>query len=213
MFKGIKGKKQKEVISKEEVIKQKKELTAQQFIPIADIKNYIAYRKDGYILGMLRVQPKEISLFSKNEIKTLVRGLTQVFNGKDYSIQFLCIGRPADLNNYFDWLQEKAKMEGNITRKMLLKGKMEYASQMVSEGKVSERRFYIIISKENNEYAEKELIERMREFNKELIEASLISHICNDDEILELNSLFANPIQSAFEKYEVSFELPPVLNI
>lgn len=204
-------KKKKEVISQEELIQQRREKTAQQWIPVADIEKNIIYRKDNVLVGMLRIQPENLELLSDNEKKRKVEALAEGFNGETECFQIFCIGRPVDLNNYLQWLSDKAKEEQDFTRKMLLKGYIQQASQMVSSGEAMERRFYLIITKPAGDKAEMELMSRLNDFQAKLSQAELTSHVCSEDELLDVLSLFANPIQAAYEKTEIQFDITTML--
>lgn len=201
----------KENISPEELQKQIRERTANQWIPISDIENNIVYRKDGHILGMLRVQPLNIDLLSDRERRNKVNALTEELNGEREPIQIFCIGRPVDLNNYLEWLQDKSKHENDYTRKRLLKAFLKEASYKASSGDTIERRFYIIVSKEYSNKAEEELMNRLYELKRKISAAGLISEICNEDELMDVFSLFSHPIQASFERATMEMLLPPVL--
>ncbi len=212
---GKKAKKAKasEAKTSEEFIQLQREKTANQWIPVADIEGSIVYRKDNLLIGMLRVQPLNIDLFSDNEKKRKVEALAEELNGENEGLQIFCIGRPVDLNNYLEWLQDKARLEQDYTRKRVLKAFIKEASYTASSGETVERRFYIIISKQNSEKAEEELINRLRDLQNKLSSAELISNICKDDELMDVYSLFAHPIQAAFERSAVEMDIPPVLDI
>lgn len=204
-------KKKKQQLSEEEIIKERREKTAQQWIPIIDVDRNISYRRDDVIIGALRVQPKNLDLLSDNEKKRIVDELAEGFNGENESFEIFCIGRPVDLNNYLEALQNEVKVEDNFIKKSVLKGYIQQASIMASSGETIERRFYIIFTKKMEEKAELELISRMNEFKSKLAQAELDAEICNDDELLEKYSLFANPLQTSLEKTEVLYDLPPLL--
>lgn len=203
--------KTKASVSPEELQKQRREKTAQQWIPVADIDKRIIYRKDGLLVGILRIQPENLELLSDNEKRRKVDSLAEGFNGEKEGFQIFCIGRPVDLNNYLDWLQEKAKMEQNFTRKTVLKGYIQQASQLASSGETTERRFYLVISKPAGNKAEDELMQRLSVLSHKLQQAELTSDVCSEDELLDVLSLFANPIQASFERTEVRMDLPPLL--
>lgn len=205
--------KKKSVVSEEHIRQQHIEKTTQQWMPIADIRRNIVYRKDDHILGMLRVQPLNIELLSENEKKRIVDSLTEMFNGETEGLQIFCVGRPVDLNNYLEWLQEKAKEEQDFTRKTVLKGYIQQASEMASSGETVERRFYIIVSRKNGNKADIELLNKLNELQYKLLEAELTSHVCNEDELLDVFSLFANPLQAAFEVVENNYDIPSLLEI
>lgn len=203
--------KSKVEISQEEIEQQRKEKTAQQWIPIADIDNCITYRKDNIMIGMIRVQPENLELLSDKEKRRKVESLAEELNGITEGLQIFCIGRPVDLNNYLEWLQDKAKIEQDFTRKMVLKGYIKQASQMASSGETTERRFYIIITKTVGNKGEEELINKLNELQGKFSQAELTTEICKEDEILDVYSLFANPVQASFERAEIEFDLPSVL--
>ena len=163
---------------------------------------------------MLRVQPENIDLFSDNEKRRKVEALAEQLNGETEGLQIFCIGRPVDLNNYLEWLQEKAKMEQDFTRKMVLKGYIQQASNMAASGETTERRFYIIITKKVvNNKSEEELMSRINELQTKLSTAELVSSVCRDDELMDVYSLFANPVQASFERTEIQMTLPSLLEV
>jgi hypothetical protein len=207
-----KSKNKKQELTPEEQVQQNREKTAQQWIPIADIEDNIVYRKDNYIMAMLRVQPENIDLLSDNEKRRKVDSLAEGFNSEKEPLQIFCVGRPVDLNSYLESLQEKAKMEQDFTKKMVLKGYIQQASKMASSGETVERRFYIIVSKKvQDSKSEDELINRINELHIKLSQAELTCEICKEDELMDVFSLFASPVQAAFERTELEFDLPPVL--
>lgn len=213
MFKNKSKSKSKKVeLSKEEISQQINQKTAQQWIPISDIEGNIVYRKDNLITAMIRVQPENIALLSDNERRRKVEALAEGFNGEKEPMQIFCVGRPVDLNSYLEVLQEKAKMEQEFTRKMVLKGYIQQAAKMASSGETVERRFYIIISKKIiDSKSESELINRVNELQVKLMQAELTCDICYEDELMDVFSLFASPVQAAFERTYLELDLPPLL--
>lgn len=191
-----------------------KQLTAQQWMPVADIDNSIVYRKDGNLLSMLRVQPINLELLSDNENRQLASAFCEALNGEKEALQIFCIGRPVDLNSYLDWLQDKAKREINFTKKTLLKKYIRHASMTASSGETMERRFYIIATaKYSANKSTEDLLLRLKELQNKLSKANLISSICSDDEILDVLSLFAHPVQAAYERVEFKYDLPPRISV
>lgn len=198
-------------LSPEELQKQKRELTANQWIPIADIDENIVYRKDGTLVGMLRVQPLNINLLSDREQRIKVSALTEELNGEKEPFQIFCIGRPVDLNNFLEWLKDKAKQEKDRTKKRLLNNFIKEASYKASSGETIERRFYIIITKPDAKKAEVDLINRLKELKRKLLTVGLISKVCTDDELLDVYSLFSYPIQASFERATADMLFSPIL--
>lgn len=203
----------KKQVTSEEIIQQQREKTANQWIPIADIEGNVVYRKDGLLVGMLRVQPLNIELFSDKEKNRKIEALAEELNGEKEGLQIFCIGRPVDLNGYLEWLQDIAKQEQDYTRKRVLKAFIKEASNTASSGETVERRFYIIITKKAGKKAEEELISRLRDLQHKLSSADLVSSICKDDELMDVYSLFAHPAQASFERTTIEMDFAPILDI
>lgn len=204
-------KKNKKTVNPEEIIQQKREKTAQQWIPVIDIQNNIVYRKDDYISGMLRIHPSNIDLLSDNERKRIIDALAEGFNGENEPFQLFCIPRSVDLNTYLENLQEQAKLELNFIKKQVLKGYINQATKLATSGEAVERRFYLVISKKDGLKAEEELINRLNNFKAIYNNAEMSSHICTDDELLDVLELFAHPIQASYERSEITFNTSSVL--
>ena len=203
--------KKKEVVSADQLEQQSKQKTAQQWIPVADIKNNMVVKKNGSLIMMLRIQPLNLDLLSERECNKKVEALVEGFNGQNEGMQFFCIGRPVDLNNYLEMLQGKVRQEDNFTRKMLLKGYIQHASKVASSGDITERRFYLIISKPIGKKTEEELGVRIEQLRMALFNAELQSDICKEDELIDVLSLFASPIQASVEQAELQYQIPSLL--
>lgn len=201
----------KEELSEEEKVQQKREKTAQQWIPIADIDGPMAIRKDDVLVKMIKINPENLDLYSEKEKRRKIEALAEGLNGETEGFKFFCIGRPVDLNNYLIWLQEKAKQESDFVRRNLLKGFMHQASQMASSGETMERRFYLILTKPNGNKALMELNSRVEEFKEKFADAELEAEICDDDEVMDVLDLFANPNQAGIEKTRISHDITTFL--
>lgn len=199
----------KKNIVQEKIHEDKKTKTANEWMPIADISKNIAYRKDGKLLGILKIEPVNISLLSAREKKRKISMLSEILNGETEPIQIFCIGRPVDLNSYIDYLNDKVKSEVDFTRKMVLKNYLKESSRIASNGEITERRFYMIISQGEGAKAERELKERLSNLVARLEGAELRASICEDDEILDMFSQFSSP--QAGGRIEMKIDLPSVL--
>lgn len=203
--------KKKQALTTEESVKIRREKTAQQWMPVADIEGSIVYRKDGFLLGAIRIQPENLALLSDAEKRRRIESLTEQWNGEKHGFQIFCIGRPVDLNDYLGVLQEKAKAEQDYTRKRVLKGYIQQASEMASSGETIERRFYLLLTQAEGDRAVQDLTSRLNEFSIKMAQAELSVSACKDDELLDIFTLFANPIQAAYERSEIRYTLPSLL--
>lgn len=210
MKKDEKNQVSKEVAAQQAAVEVKKK-TAQDWIPIKDIHDNIAYRSDGHLVLALKVEPVNLDLLSKNEVKRIISSLHEVINGQKLKFQILTIGRPVDLDVFINELREIQSQTENFARKKLLQGYIKQAAAMASGGEVLERRFFIILTHEPDKMAVEELTNRARELASNLYICDLKTDICTDSEKTNLLFNFTHPAQSAYERVNVGPYLPPIL--
>lgn len=190
------NKNKKTVISEEEQLKIDRKKTSQDWIPLADIKNRIIYKKDGSIFGALRIMPTNLDLLSEKEKIRKIDVLGVALNQINSPFQVMSIGRPIDIGTYLTWLQLKYKGETNYVRKMLLKNYLKQADTMAKSGDVVERRFYIFISKKEGE--EIELQNALSDLKSALQRAELEVLNCEQNDYTDLFVLFSNPTEASY---------------
>lgn len=190
-----------------------KKRTAQQWMPISDIKDYVVYRKDNCLLGFIRIMPINISLLSKQELKNLIRQHTEVYSSIQHKFQIFSIGRPVDLSNYLEWLSTIQKQETNFLKKRLLNQTIQHSAYLSASGEIVERRYYFILPLKDKTDAEALQIfeDTVKLFNS----GGFKTNLCNYDDIMDLLLLFAQPTQTTatIEKKEFDFSYAPILDI
>lgn len=147
-------------------------------------------------MAFLRVAPVNLSLKSDNEKKRVVSALHEAVNGFKEPVQIFSLGRPIDLDGYIRHIGEKITAETNPVKKRLLKEYLRYTSGLVSEGEAHERRFYFVLSRED----EKTVLAAAGELAGDLRAAGLESRLCDAQEIMDLLFCFFNPDKAAAEK-------------
>jgi len=192
-----------------------KDASIQEWLPIADIKNNLLYRKDRHIVAVIRVQPFNINLLSDREkIRKVIR-LEEALNGIDYPYQILSIARPVDLDAYILRLERMRSETDNIVRKKLLTVYSRQAAATVTSGEALERHFYILIPHpigKNPQIDEEFVKHRALQLALNLSSADLTSTVCTDQELRNLQFIFSNPAHAAFERSpRDNFSMPPVL--
>ena len=192
------------------IIKKKKVKTenrVRDWLPIVDIQSKTIKQRGGGVVAVLRVHPVNMSLKSENEKKRVVAALHEVLNGIKTPLQIFAIGRPIDLDAYLRRLNEKATEEPNQTRKRLLRDYSRYVASVAAGGETAERRFYVLLSAENESHA----VEAAGELMTHLTGAGLASSLCDGVEIMEMLFCFFNPDKSATERIgSVGTILPPM---
>lgn len=174
--------------------------TAQEWLPIKDIKNSVIVRNDDHLIGVLRVEPLNISLKSDTERKRIIGGVHEAMNGHKESFQIFCLGRPVDLDAYIQGLEEKYRYAPDIQRKGLLREYLRYVGGIASGGEALEHRYYILLSQAPDKQALDDLIKRCYELAGNLSRSGLEVNLCSEREVIDFLFTFTHPVQSAYEK-------------
>lgn len=183
--------------------------TAQQWVPIADVKDFCAYRKDQNIIGFIRIMPLNTELLSKNELKRQIQNISEAYSGLTRSFMLFNIGRPVDLSQYIDWLVNIQKNETNFLKKRLQNKIIQHNTYLASSGGVVERRYYFITPYKN--VSEKDAIQNLRDISNTFNQSDLVTGICSYDDILDLLLLFTHPTQALSESTSSDSSFAPIL--
>jgi hypothetical protein len=194
---------------------QSKTASTQMWLPINDIRNGLVYRKDGYILAAVRIQPININLLSVKERKRKVKQLEGVLNGIDYQYQIFCIGKPVDLDSYIVELETLRADTDSILKKRLLGIYSRQAVAKATSGEAIERHFYMIIDQKLSkkpQLDEQVLLQRAVELASNMSSAELLGSVCSEIELRTLNFIFTTPAQSSYERAPTNaIFLPPIV--
>lgn len=187
--------------------------TTQDWVPIKDITDNSILRKDDFLVGAVRVQPLNMDLLPDEEQHRIIKQLAGVLNGIDYNYVFYSIDRPVDLDGYINGLEMQKNKEQDLVRKRILEEDIRFAATMASEGDALDRYYFILHSlKPDNKYDQQVSYKRSVELSAELSSIGLTSHACSDHELRELQFIYFNPIQAAYERTpEGGMQLPPFL--
>ena len=105
------AKKSKTSMNPEELKKEERKITANEFTNAKDIKNNLLYTKDGFIVGYLRLMMINIELLSNNELRSMTNTLSANFKPEKQKFSYLIIPRTADMDDYLSSLVELYEQE------------------------------------------------------------------------------------------------------
>jgi len=180
-------------------VKEDRTARAQDWFPVADIRNNLVYRKDGNIVMVLRVAPLSLELLTSREKNIKIELFTECLNSEKKDLQILCIGRPVDLRGYLEWQEDMYRQTIDKKRKEILRKCINHAHRIAMSGQITERRFYVLITDKYTKRGEMELMERAESLRRKLNDAGLEAKICTESELLDLFTLFSFPEQQPFE--------------
>lgn len=175
--------------------------SVQGFLPIKDIVNSYLKRKDNVNVGIVKVEPVNISLLTEAEGKKLIRALSEVLNGFDFPYQWFTMPKPVDLDGFINGLEAIKAEETDFIRRKILEEDIRDAAITASEGEALDRHYYFIHDlngmKEQDEHV---LMKRSQEVAEELTGIGMVAKVCDEQEIRDVLFIFMNPVQSAFER-------------
>lgn len=189
--------------------------STQDWMPIEDIRNNLIYRKDGHVVAVIRVQPRNINLLSDKEKIRTIKRLEEALNGIDFHDQTLSIARPVDLDAYILKLERMRSETDNMIKKKLISIYARQAAAMATSGEALDRHFYILIPHplgKNPQMDEEFVKQRALQVVANLSSAELHSSLCTDNELRSLLFIFSHPAHASFERApQNNFSLPPML--
>lgn len=189
-------KKEKTVKKDKTKIEEQKRKAVQEWIPVKDVFEDLILLKDGRYVCVLKVMPLNIELKSENEKKRIIQAVHEALNGLNDTMQILSIGRPVDLDQYLNYLQEKSREETMSVKKRLLNEYLKYVASIVTSGEAIERRFFVMLSGKEKE----ELKAKTHELSNNLEKSGLKVELAQDQDIIDLLFSFSHPSQAAFER-------------
>lgn len=193
--------------------------SVQAWLPFYDVNMGFLWRRDNHLVTAVRVEPINLSLLSEKEQKRKVHMLFEVINGMECEWGMTALQRPVDLDEYISNQEALRNQETHYMRRRILDSSIRNAANVASSGEAIELMFYILLA--NPLSAKKQALDMQQLQNKaieladNLSGAELESHVCDDQELRELEFLFLNPLQAAFERAPQSSGpyLPPRLSM
>jgi len=161
------------------------EVTASEFTNVRDICGNFLYTLDGQILCYLKVTPVSIDLYSKSEKKGMIRTLTADLSAMNFPFKFIAVSRPVDISPLLSELNSLLMSPDNVQRELLKREMVEMANFAMS-GEVIQRQFYIVLWDKDIDGAERELLQRAKQFAENFNGSRIPCEIIGQQEIVRL---------------------------
>ena len=123
----------------------KKGLSAQKYLEIAEIKDGVVLMKNGSIKAILMVSSINFALKSIDEQDAIIYHYQSFLNSLDFSIQIVINSRQLNLDNYLQVLKDKEKKQMNELLRMQTSSYIEYIQGLVKMANIVSKTFYIVV--------------------------------------------------------------------
>lgn len=178
-------------------------MTANEFTGVKDIRGCFLYRTDGYIMSYLRVYFLNLDLLSEADRHAKTEVLTRSFESENKNFVYEAYPREIDLDKYKNELKDRYKEELNhIGKRHILTIMLNEAIELASNGENFEHVHFIKLwtsPGRNRLDSEKELKDRLSDFQKRYAAVGVRTEILGEQEIIKMCALYGNAVQAVYD--------------
>lgn len=122
-----------------------KKTSAQQYLPIAEIRDGVVILKDGTLRGVFLVSSINFSLKSEDEQNALVSGYVGFLNGLNHPLQIVMQSRRLQIKPYLEQLMSMEQKQRNELLRAQTADYRSFVTELVSLGDIMTKRFYVVV--------------------------------------------------------------------
>ncbi len=127
------------------LVKNKINISTQQYLDIAEIKEDTVVIRDGTLRAVILVSSINFALKSEDEQNAIVGAYVGFLNNIDFPLQIVIQSRELNIENYLNALKQKEKEQTNELLKMQTTEYIQYIGELISMGKIMNKRFYVAV--------------------------------------------------------------------
>jgi hypothetical protein len=120
--------------------------TTQQFLDIHDIANDMVIMKDASTSMILTVNAINFGLFAEEEQDAVIYAYAGLLNSLNFPIQIVVRSQTKDATAYLRLLQDQEEQIPDPRKQARIKRYREFVSQLIREGNVLDKKFYLVVS-------------------------------------------------------------------
>jgi len=130
---------------KNKMIRNKVAVSTQQYLDIAEIKDNTVIMRDGTLRAVLAVSSINFALKSEDEQNAVISSYVGFLNNISSMIQIVIQSRELNIASYLEYLHQREKEQTNKLLKIQTAEYIEYIKELISIGKIMNKRFYVIV--------------------------------------------------------------------
>lgn len=171
----------------------KKQLTTNEYVNVADVRGPYLYTKDGLIWQYLKVQPISTALMNDDEKADLTMRMTRDLSPLKVPFKILFLTRPTDVRRIIEYYENIKTNTVNPKRRENLTKTIRYFSGLSTGNGVLERQTFIALWSKPKQ-KEDDIAAKTLEFRNALLNCGVSCSICDETDILNMLGLFYNPV-------------------
>ncbi len=118
----------------------------QSYLDIAEFREDTIVMRDGTLRAILLVASINFAFKSEDEQSAIVAAYVGFLNNIDFPLQIVIQSRELNIDNYINFLKQKEKEQTNELLKLQTAEYLQYISELISLGKIMNKRFYVVVS-------------------------------------------------------------------
>lgn len=126
--------------------KHKISRSTQEYLDIAEFREDTVIMRDGTLRAVLLVASINFALKSEDEQNAIIAAYVGFLNNIDFPLQIVIQSRELNIDNYLAFLKQKEKEQTNELLKMQTAEYLQYVGELISLGKIMNKRFYLVVS-------------------------------------------------------------------
>ncbi len=124
---------------------KKKNVSTQQHLAIAQIRDSLVVLKDGRLRSVLVVSSVNFALKSQQEQDALIYQFQNFLNSLQHPVQILVQSRQLDLNGYLQRLAGLAKDQNNDLLRFQMVDYIDFVSRLITLANIMDKRFFVVV--------------------------------------------------------------------
>ena len=118
----------------------------QQYLDIAEFREDTIIMRDGSLRAVLLASSINFALKSEDEQTAIISAYVGFLNNIDFPLQIVIQSRELNIDNYLAFLRQKEKEQTNELLKIQTGEYLQYVTELISLGKIMNKRFYVVVS-------------------------------------------------------------------
>ncbi len=119
--------------------------TAQDFIPIKQVREGVVVLKNKGLRGILMVSSINIALKSRDEQEAIIYQFQSFLNALDFPCQIVVQSRKTNITGYIDKIKELEKNQKNELLKQQTTGYREFLEDFISKESIYTKTFFVVV--------------------------------------------------------------------
>ena len=120
--------------------------STQEYLDIAEFREDTVIMRDGTLRAVLLVASINFALKSEDEQNAIIAAYVGFLNNIDFPLQIVIQSRELNIDNYLTFLKQKEKEQTNELLKMQTAEYLQYVGELISLGKIMNKRFYLVVA-------------------------------------------------------------------